>query len=210
MDQVAFPLREGSDDELGRWKDHARARKLMRFTAIPKPELCVAHGEPGTWSKRFRCYSRPETDFDRKSRRSQLLHDFVFSWGRVVRQVDRLATAYSTTVTTHGCAACRSWLRRRRARSAALLVVTLLLLIAVPRALAESSQEGLVALSLFAGLGILVVTATSAGWLRGFARATVSEDGTRLIIDNPHPKYMRAAVAMGAERLPLLKRMEEH
>ncbi|NKT03987.1 hypothetical protein GS485_03255 [Rhodococcus hoagii] len=57
-------------------------------------------------------------------------------------------------------------------------MVTLLLLIAVPRALAESSQDGLVALSLFAGLGMLVVTAASARWINEFARATVSEDGT--------------------------------
>ncbi|NKW71013.1 hypothetical protein GS943_23145, partial [Rhodococcus hoagii] len=57
------------------------------------------------------------------------------------RQVDRLATAYSTTVTTHGCAKCRRWLRLRRARSVALLVATLLLLIAVPRTLAESAQK---------------------------------------------------------------------
>ncbi|ORL10319.1 hypothetical protein A6I85_19185 [Prescottella equi] len=92
----------------------------------------------------------------------------------------------------------------------ALLVATLLLLIAVPRTLAESAQEGLVALSLFAGLGMLVVTAASARWLLEFARATVTEDGTRLIIDNPHPAYARAAVAMGAERNPLLKRTEEH
>ncbi|UNQ41309.1 hypothetical protein MPC38_08720 [Prescottella equi] len=89
-------------------------------------------------------------------------------------------------------------------------MVTLLLLIAVPRALAESAQDGLVALSLFAGLGMLVVTAASARWLLEFARATVSEDGTRLIIDNPHPDYVRAAVAMGAERNPPLERTEEY
>lgn len=182
----------------------------MRFAAAPMPELCVAHGETGTWSKRLRCYSRPTTDFDRKSRRSQLLHDFVFTSDRIFRQVNRLATAYSTAVTTHGCAECRRRLRRRRARSAALLMVTLLLLIAVPRALAESSQDGLVALSLFAGLGMLVITAASARWINEFARATVSEDGTRLIIDNPHPDYARAAVAMGAERHPRLERTEEH
>ncbi|NKS98832.1 hypothetical protein GS498_21030 [Rhodococcus hoagii] len=92
----------------------------------------------------------------------------------------------------------------------ALLVATLLLLIAVPRTLAESAQEGLVALSLFAGLGMLVVAAASARWLLEFARATVSEDGTRLIIDNPHPDYARVAVAMGAERNPLRERTEEH
>ncbi|NKZ86489.1 hypothetical protein GS982_31230 [Rhodococcus hoagii] len=74
------------------------------------------------------------TDFDRKSRRSQLLHDFVFTSDRIFRQVDRLATAYDH-VTTHGCAKCRRWLRLRRARSVALLVATLLLLIAVPRTL---------------------------------------------------------------------------
>lgn len=182
----------------------------MRFVAVPMPELFVAHGQPGTWSRCFRCYSRPTTDFDRKSRRSQLLHDFVFTSDRIFRQVDRLATAYSTTVTTHACAACRAWLRRRRARSAALLVVALLLLIAVPRTLAGSGQDGLVALSLFAGLGMLVVTATSARWINEFARATVSEDGTRLIIDNPHPEYARAAVAMGAERHPRVERAEEH
>ncbi len=133
----------------------------MRFVAVPMPELCVAHGEPGTWSKLFRCYSRPTTDFDRKSRRSQLLHDLVFTSDRIFRQVNRLATAYSTTVTTHGCARCRAWLRLRRARSVALLVVALFLLIAVPMTLAESSQDGLVALSLFAGLGMLVITAAS-------------------------------------------------
>lgn len=182
----------------------------MRFAAVPMPELCVAHGEPATWSKRFRCYSRPTTDFDRKSRRSQLLHDFVFTSDRFFRQVDRLATAYSTPVTTYGCAECRRWLRRRRARSAALLVVALLLLIAVPRTLAGSGQDGLVALSLFVGLGMLVVTAASARWINEFARATVSEDGARLIIDNPHPDYARAAVAMGAERHPPLERTEEH
>lgn len=92
----------------------------------------------------------------------------------------------------------------------ALLVVALFLLIAVPMALAESSQDGLVALSLFAGLGILVVTAASARWINEFARATVSEDGTRLIIDNPHPDYARTAVALGAERHPRLERTEEH
>ncbi|WP_238841325.1 hypothetical protein [Prescottella equi] len=43
----------------------------------------------------------------------------------------------------------------------ALLVVALFLLIAVPMTLAESSQDGLVALSLFAGLGMLVITAAS-------------------------------------------------
>ncbi|OQQ26120.1 hypothetical protein A4U94_22540 [Prescottella equi] len=182
----------------------------MRFVAVPMPELCVAHGEPGTWSKLFRCYSRPTTDFDRKSRRSQLLHDLVFTSDRIFRQVNRLATAYSTTVTTHGCARCRAWLRLRRARSVALLVATLLMLIAVPRTLAESAHEGLVALSLFAGLGMLVVTAASARWLLEFARASVSEDGTRLIIDNPHPEYARAAVAMGAERHPRAERAEEH
>ncbi len=89
-------------------------------------------------------------------------------------------------------------------------MVALLLLIAVPRTLAKSPQEGLVALSLFAGLALLVVTAASARWLLEFARATVSEDGTRLIIDNPRPEYARAAVAMGAERHPLLERSEEH
>ncbi|WP_064077659.1 hypothetical protein [Prescottella equi] len=182
----------------------------MRFAAAPMPELCVAHGEPGSWSKRFRCYSRPETEFDRKSRRSQLLHDFMFGWDRIHRQVERLATAYSTTVTTHGCAACRRWLRRRRARTAALVAVTVTLLIAVPKALAESSRDGLVALSLFAGLGMLVVTAASARWLLELARASVSEDGTRLIIDNPHPDYARAAVAMGAERNPNSGRTEEY
>lgn len=182
----------------------------MRFVTIPMPELCVAHGEPGSWSKRFRCYSRPETEFDRKSRRSQLLHDFMFGWDRIHRQVERLATAYSTTVTTHGCAACRRWLRRRRARTAALVAVTLLLLVLVPKALAGSPQDGLVALSLFAGLGMLVVTAASARWLLEFARASVSEDGTRLIIDNPHPDYARAAVAMGAEGNPLPERTTEH
>ncbi|NKR50315.1 hypothetical protein GS545_13995 [Rhodococcus hoagii] len=133
----------------------------------------------------------------------------MFTSDRFFRQVDRLATAYSTTVTTHGCADCRRWLHRRRARSAALLVVALLLLIAVPRTLAESGQDGLVALSLFAGLGMLVVTAVSARWALEFARATVSEDGTRLIIDNPHPEYARAAVATGAQRNPPLERTEE-
>ncbi|UNQ36625.1 hypothetical protein [Prescottella equi] len=127
----------------------------------------------------------------------------MFTSDRIFRQVNRLATAYSTAVTTHGCTECRRWLRRRHARSAALLVITLLLLIAVPMALAESSQDGLVALSLFAGLGILVVTAASARWINEFARATVNEDGTRLIIDNPHPDYARTAVAMGAEPYPL-------
>ncbi|MBM4638401.1 hypothetical protein GS448_01690 [Rhodococcus hoagii] len=134
----------------------------------------------------------------------------MFTSDRIFRQVNRLATAYSTTITTHGCPACRGWLYRRRARSGALLVITLLLLIAVPMALAESSQDGLVALSLFAGLGILVVTAASARWINEFARATVSEDGTRLIIDNPHPDYARTAVALGAERHPRLERTEEH
>ncbi|MDH6680574.1 hypothetical protein M2284_004803 [Rhodococcus sp. LBL1] len=176
---------------------------MMRFAAVPMPELCVAHGEPGTWSKRFWCYSRPKTDFDRKSRRSQLLHDFVFTSDRLFRQVDRLAAAYSTTITTHGCVACRRWLHRRRARSAALLLVTLILLIAVPKALTESSHTGLASLSLFAGLGLLVVTAASARWIHEFARASVSEDGTRLIIDSPHPNYARAAVILGAERNPL-------
>lgn len=57
---------------------------------------------------------------------------------------------------------------------------------------------------------MLVVTAASAGWLLEFARATVSEDGTHLIIDNPHPDYARAAVAMGAEGNPLRERTEEH
>ncbi|WP_221273816.1 hypothetical protein [Prescottella equi] len=89
-------------------------------------------------------------------------------------------------------------------------MVTLLLLIAVPMALAESSQDGLVGLSLFAGLGMLVITAASARWINEFARATVSEDGTRLIIDNPHPDYARVAVVMGAERNPLRERTEEH
>ncbi|NKS78263.1 hypothetical protein [Prescottella equi] len=89
-------------------------------------------------------------------------------------------------------------------------MVTLLLLIAVPRTLAGSGQDGLVALSLFAGLGMLVVTAATARWINEFARAAVGEDGTRLIIDNPHPDYVRAAVAMGAERHPLLERAEEH
>ena len=182
----------------------------MRFVAAPIPELCVAHGAPGTWSKRFRCYSRPMTDFDRKSRRSRLLHDFVFTSDRFFRQVDRLATAYSATVTTHGCTECRRWVSRRHARSAALLLVAMLLLIAVPVALAESSQDGLVGLSLFAGLGVLVITAASARWINEFARATVSEDGTRLIIDNPHPDYARAAVAMGAERHQRVQRAEEH
>ncbi|NKR25138.1 hypothetical protein GS479_07070 [Rhodococcus hoagii] len=134
----------------------------------------------------------------------------MFTSDRFFRQVNRMATAYSTTVTTHGCAECRRWLRLRRARSAALLVVTLLLLIAVPRALAESSQDGLVALSLFAGLGMLVVTAASARWINEFARAAVSEDGARLIIHNPHPDYARAAVARGAERHPNLERTEEY
>ena len=182
----------------------------MRFVAVQMPELCVAHGEPGTRSRGLRCYPRPTTDFDRKSRRSQLLHDLVFTSDRIFRQVDRLATAYSTTVTTYGCAECRARLRRRRARSMALLAVTLLLLTAVPMALAESSQDGLVALSLFAGLGMLVVTAASARWINEFARATVSEDGTRLIIDSPHPEYARAAVAMGAERHQRLERTDEH
>ncbi|MDP8016213.1 hypothetical protein GS894_06875 [Rhodococcus hoagii] len=150
------------------------------------------------------------TDFDRKSRRSRLLHDFVFTSDRFFRQVDRLATAYSATVTTHGCTECRRWVSRRHARSAALLLVAMLLLIAVPRTLAGSGQEGLVALSLFAGLGMLVVAAASARWLLEFARATVNEDGARLIIDNPHPEYARAAVAMGAERNPLRERTEEH
>lgn len=57
---------------------------------------------------------------------------------------------------------------------------------------------------------MLVITAASARWINEFARATVSEDGTRLIIDNPHPDYARAAVAMGAERHPRLERTEEH
>ncbi|NKR97117.1 hypothetical protein [Prescottella equi] len=92
----------------------------------------------------------------------------------------------------------------------ALLVVALFLLIAVPMTLAESSQDGLVALSLFAGVGMLVITAASARWINEFARVTVSEDGTRLIIDNPHPDYVRVAVAVGAERNPLRERTEEH
>ncbi|NKZ93655.1 hypothetical protein GS966_28220 [Rhodococcus hoagii] len=57
---------------------------------------------------------------------------------------------------------------------------------------------------------MLVVAAASARWLLEFARATVNEDGARLIIDNPHPEYARAAVAMGAERNPLRERTEEH
>ncbi|MFM1723896.1 hypothetical protein ABEU20_002468 [Rhodococcus sp. PAM 2766] len=134
----------------------------------------------------------------------------MFTSDRIFRQVDRLATAYSTTVTTHGCAECRGWLRRRRARSMALLLVALLLLIAVPMALAESSQDGLVALSLFTGLGMLVVTAASARWHLEFARTTVSDDGARLIIDKPHPEYARAAVAIGAARNPPVDRAEEH
>ncbi|GBF17253.1 hypothetical protein Br6_04659 [Rhodococcus sp. Br-6] len=56
---------------------------------------------------------------------------------------------------------------------------------------------------------MLVVTAASARWINEFAHATVSEDGTRLIIDSPHPDYARAAVAMGAERNPSLDRAEE-
>ncbi|WFR71727.1 hypothetical protein P9209_23625 [Prescottella defluvii] len=56
--------------------------------------------------------------------------------------------------------------------------------------------------SLFAGLGLLVVTAASARWIHEFARTTVSEDGARLIIDNPHPDYADAAMAMGSERNP--------
>ncbi|WP_429518067.1 hypothetical protein [Rhodococcus sp. BE178] len=103
----------------------------------------------------------------------------------------------------HGCVACRHWLRRRRARSAALLVVTLGLLVAVPRVLVKSSHAELAAFSLFTGLVLLVVTAAAARWIHEFARATISEDGTRLIIDNPHPDYARAAVTMGAERSPL-------
>lgn len=56
--------------------------------------------------------------------------------------------------------------------------------------------------SLLASLGALALAAKSWHWVVDFSRASVSDDGSHLVIRDAHPDYVNAALAMGAERLP--------
>lgn len=197
--RVAFPLRPGTDDELGRWKSNPHASKF-RIPTTPVPELCVAHGLPGMWSRRLALWSRPDTEFDRRSRRSQILHDILFPSERIGRRLERVATGYTTRVRAHGCAECRRWLLLRRSRTVVLSITVLCLFIAVPRTLVVTGYESFSGYSLFAGLILLVITAKSARWIHAFAQASITQDGSQLVISDAHPDYVREALLRGAER----------
>lgn len=200
--RVAFPLRRGTDEELGRWKGHPSLRKNLRFPTVPAPELCVTHGAPATWSKEFRLVSRVDREHYRRSRRSRILHDLIFSWERINRAVERPWKGFSTSVTAQGCRECRRWLRHRRLRSVALFVAVPGLFFAVPRALLGTAYESAIPYSVLASLFILVLAVSSLYWIHKLAKAFVSDDGTRLVIRDAHPDYVREALALGAEPLP--------
>ncbi|MFD4369386.1 hypothetical protein [Rhodococcus sp. NPDC058521] len=49
------------------------------------------------------------------------------------------------------------------------------------------------------GLVLLVITARSARWINEFAKASITQDGTQLVVCDAHPDYVREAVALGGE-----------
>lgn len=203
---MAFPLREGTEEELGRWISHRHVPRLMRFEVVPLPELCPAHGAPSVWSKQLRIWADPETDYHRKSRLRRILHDLGPGPRRLNRGIERAKTAPSVAVTAHGCRECTRWVWRRRAQTALLAIVAICLLTAVPRALVLASQHGLAQLSLIAGIIVLLFAAKSWNWLVEFSRASVSDNGTRLIISRAHPDYVRASLVAGAHLAPAASR----
>lgn len=197
-DRVAFPLRAGTDEELGKLTSNAHARK-WRYQVLRAPELCVTHGAASTWSKKHRIISRVDLEFYRRSRRSRIIHDIFSPTDRMTRVVERPWKGFSTTVIAHGCGQCRRWFRLRQARTAALFITALCMFTAVPFIAAGVGHEALGGLSALASLPVLVVACMSWRWVHDLAKAFVSYDGTQLVIRDAHPDYVREAVALGAE-----------
>lgn len=159
------------------------------------------HGSARTWTKVFRVWSRVDLEYYGRSRRSRILHDLMFPWERTDRVVKRKWKGFSTAVAAHGCQECRRWLRLRRARTLALTALTLCLLVVVPWATAASHQ-GLAQVSLITGIILIAVTVKCSRWIHEFTNAYINVDGTRLVISDAHPEYVREALALGAEKVP--------
>ncbi|EOM75837.1 hypothetical protein DW322_13240 [Rhodococcus rhodnii] len=189
---MRVPLRAGTPADLGRWKDTQPAATLFRFPTVEMPELCVAHGKPGVWSRRFRIWARPETDFDRMPRSQRILHEFLLGGTRLERHFTRIGTAHSMSLTVHGCDDCSRWLRLHRLRSLLRFALSFVMMIGSPVVLMGTVVEPAVPFLMFGGLSVLCYSAAKASWLERFARAIVSVDGKYLTIRDPHPDYVAA------------------
>ncbi|NLU83619.1 hypothetical protein [Rhodococcus sp. HNM0569] len=196
---VLFPLRAGTVSELGRFAGKEPISTLRRFPAVDPPAVCVAHGRPGTWSRRFYVYAKPETEFDRWSSRRQIWHDLTNKWAGLGRLLERVATAHQTRRTIHGCDDCHRWLRAHRGRGFLRLAVSLFVMIGLPVLLADTEYGEAAVTLLVPGAAAVVYSLARLRWAERFSRVSVTDHGEYLVVHAPHPDYVAAATATGAE-----------
>ncbi|RVW01480.1 hypothetical protein EF834_13625 [Rhodococcus spongiicola] len=65
----------------------------------------------------------------------------------------------------------------------------------------EWMPEGPRSLLLIVGIALAIPTVKSLGSRWELTRAIVPEDGSELVVRNPHPEFAREAVALGARQL---------
>ncbi|ORI21176.1 hypothetical protein BJI47_17205 [Rhodococcus sp. 1168] len=66
--------------------------------------------------------------------------------------------------------------------------------------LMEWIPEGPRSLLLIVGIALAIPTIRSLSTLQEITRALTSEDGTELVVRNPHPAFVQEAITLGARR----------
>lgn len=191
---VAFPLRHVSTPKPNEW-----LRKHRREMVGPLPTVCVLHGQEGTRTRKWNVPSHPHIPFDDYSIRQKILHEFIHarSDSAFSQRRKRLIRATSRWTLCPACQHYRSW---RRVLTLTLLTLTALVVTARLNPLVEwLVPEPFLSLTLIGGAALLIPTMRSLSTAPEVARALVSEDGTELLVHNPHPEFARQAIELGAE-----------
>lgn len=191
---IAFSLRHLLATESPK-RDHKNMRKLDATL----PSVCVRHGNLGTWSFTAFVPSRPSIPWDDLSIPRKILSSIGPWAGR-----DRIAARRSRTIRaeTHWsvCPTCRWYVFGRRVMSLVLVALTAVIITGPISPLMEWIHEGPRSLLLIVGIALAIPTIRSLSIFQEITRALTSEDGTELVIRNPHPAFVQEAITLGANR----------
>ncbi|MEV0945784.1 hypothetical protein [Rhodococcus sp. NPDC049939] len=192
---VSFPLRHVTTPNPTELQ-----HKHWRELDAELPSVCVVHGAPGTWTFKLYLSSHPYVPYDDLSLPRKILHDFLRPSARRKRSEYRRSRKIWVKTRWPGCSACRQYRRERRALSLVLVSLTAYLITGPISPLTEWMPADLrSSLHLF-GFFLIVPAAKSLGSRLDLSRATVPENGTDLVVRNPHTDFAREALTLGARQ----------
>lgn len=172
-------------------------RKHTRELDAALPSVCVRHGRQGTWRRGARIVSHPHVPWDDLSVGRKILHD-MRPGGLRKRSVARWLGKIWVPTDWAVCPACRWYLIGRRALSVVLVALTAYLITGPISPLALWMPADLRPALHLIGIPLALPTIRSMSTYKELFRAVVSEDGTTLEVQRPHPDFTVAALAMGA------------